>query len=174
MFHSDAIPSHAALRGWIRRSVRPPGNRPDALAFDADDIGQELVLGLLMAAPGYDPARGSPQTYAAAVFRRVGGELRRRRGRVERHGRPLSLEELEAEEAVDPAGAARDSANDLRSDLLRAIATLPADLVPLAAELLVGSVAGVARGRKLPRTTLMRRIERLKKHFESAGLEIYL
>ena len=174
MFHPDSFPPRSALRRWIRRCVRPPRRAADALAFDADDIGQELCVRLWRSAPGFDPALGSAGVYADAVLRRAASNLRRGRGRIERHGRPLPLAELAGEEPADPGWLQAEELRDLRLDLMRAIATLPAELVPLAAELLAAPIAQVARGRGVPRTTLVRRIGELRIHFEDAGLRIYL
>ena len=42
MLDSHAIHAHPALRRLIRRTMRPPRRVPDALAFESEDIGQEL------------------------------------------------------------------------------------------------------------------------------------
>ena len=174
MFQPDTFPPRSALRRWIRRCVRPPRRAADALAFDADDIEQLLTLRLWRSVPGFDPALGSAEVYADAVLRRAASNLRRDRGRVERHGRPRALGDRVGDEPADPGWLQAEERRDLRLDLMRAIATLPAELVPLAAELLAAPIAEVARGRGVPRTTLVRRIEELRIHFENAGLRIYL
>jgi DNA-directed RNA polymerase specialized sigma24 family protein len=171
---SDAIFSHAALRGLIRRTVRPPRACPDALAFDADDIAQEFRLGLLRAAGDFDPLQGVPEPFARHVLGRLAGGIRRRRGRVERYGRPFSLDGFESGEPRETRTIAHEATRDMRIDMKEAIAALPNDLIPLVGLLLVSSIADVARAKGMPRSTLQRRIEKLRVHFEKAGLKIYL
>ncbi len=173
MSDPDSIPVHPTLRGWIRRTARWPRGTVDALAFDGDDIAQELRLGLHRASVRFDPRRGSFEAFARGVLGRIAGEIRRRRSRDERLGLRRSFEESGIAEPSDRRRCANGSTRDLRLDLRDAIAALPDDLRPLALRLLTGSVAEVARELGWPRSTLLRRIERLKKHFEKAGLEIY-
>ena len=172
MFDPKALRSQPYLRGLIRRVAARPRGR-DALAFDAEDLQQELRLRLLQTVGRFDPERCSADAFASVVLARAARRHRRRCERLERNGRPLSLDEPVGEESPGLEAPLDDEARDLRIDLMEAIATLPADLVPLAGLLLVGTVAEVARAEGMPRSTLERRIERLKKHFEKAGLEIY-
>jgi len=169
----NAISTHPALRGLIRRTARPPRDSADALALDADDIGQELRLGLLLATADFDPERGSAGGFTSVVLARAASGLRRRRGRRERYGRPLSLDELEGEELRDEGSPIRETARDLRLDLMDVLAELPPDLLLLAGQLLLGTVAEVARMQGVPRSTLARRIGELRRRFEAAGLKIY-
>ena len=170
---TDEILSHPALRGLILRTARPPRESVDALALDADDIGQELRLSLLLSSVDFDPERGSVGGFSSVVLARAASGLRRRRGRRERHGRPLSLGELGGEELQDDRAPVREGARDLRLDLMDVLAELPPDLLLLASHLLLGTVAEVARAQGVPRSTLARRIGELRRRFQEAGLEIY-
>ena len=62
---------------------------------------------------------------------------------------------------------------ELALDLDEVLAALPEDLRDLAVRLMDASPSQVARDLGVPRSTLQRRMERLRRHFEDAGLRDY-
>ena len=63
---------------------------------------------------------------------------------------------------------------DLTSDVAEVMASLPAELRDFAERLKLQTVSQVAREMDVPRTTLLRWVDRLRRCFEDAGLRIYL
>ncbi len=169
----DAIHLSRSVRDRLGR-IQLPRLRVDALAFDTDDIIQELKLSLLMASASFDPQKGSPAAFAGVVYARFAGRINRRRSRVKRLGLSNSHEKLRSEEATKTRALAHETDGDLRIDMKLAMANLPADLLPIAGLLMVATVAEVARQRGIARSTLVRRLEALRRHFEKAGFRIYL
>jgi DNA-directed RNA polymerase specialized sigma24 family protein len=62
---------------------------------------------------------------------------------------------------------------ELALDTATVLAALPEDLRDLAMGLMDASPSQVARDLGVPRSTLQRRLERLRRHFEDAGLRDY-
>ena len=167
MLDRDAIHSHPFARGLIRHKARRLRAASADAVWEFEDLEQELRLKLLQALDRYDPDRGTAEAFVAVVLVRAAEGIRRDRGRFKRTRRIEAPGAAEPAESANPRG---EVAHDLRIDLLRAVAALPDDLLPLARLLLAGSVAEVARAQGVPRSSLVRRLERIRRHFEAAGV----
>jgi len=163
----DAIHSLPFARGLIRREARLLRAASADAIWGFEDLEQELRLRLLQALDRYDPGRGSSEAFVAVVLGRAAAGIRRDRGRFKRTRRAVAPGAAEPTESVDSLD---EAARDLRIDLLRAVGTLPDDLLLLAGQLLLRSLAEVARAQGVPRSSLVRRLERIRRHFEAAGV----
>jgi DNA-directed RNA polymerase specialized sigma24 family protein len=76
-------------------------------------------------------------------------------------------------EPIDPRRSHEEQI-DLATDLTEALAKLPDDLRALAERLKSQSLSQAARDLGVPRSTLQRQVQRLRRCFEDAGLRIYL
>src|SRR5262249_17337721 len=146
-------------------------------AHDVRDIEQELLLRLLQSLPQFDPEQAHINVFITTVVgRSVAMLLRERRAKKRGAGVP-SLDAPAAHRQPTEPPAHRDSGADridLLTDLAAVLAALPADLRDLAERLKVQTVSQAARDLNVPRTTLLRQVERLRRCFEDAGLRIYL
>jgi len=143
-----------AVTRWRRRFARRLDRRAPA------DAAQDLALALLRALPGYRPERGPLEGYLFGVMRHHHhAKLRgRRRHRV--------TPESESFAGVADRRAARPGAADLRIDVEAACARLAPELAALADGLRLYSLAELARAWDVPRTTLQRRVEKLRMAFD--------
>lgn len=177
----------------IRRKARQLVGRAGFTAQDREDIEQDLALRLLESLRSYDPAQGHRNAFVTAVVDRTAAKILRDRRTKKRNGGPVrSLDTLlraldwDREEYDDVAHSFEESALidrlphgeeeqvDLRQDLASVLEHLPADLRDLAERLKTQSVSEAARDLGMPRTTLQRRVDQLRQHFEEAGLRDYL
>jgi DNA-directed RNA polymerase specialized sigma24 family protein len=155
---------HKAI-AMTRRAGLPPGDRAD--------LEQELLVRLVAAMRGYDPARGRPNTFAAAVVDRAAAGIAREAAASKRGGgqpRPASLDDPSTPHPAAPADPDRA---DLALDVADVLKRLPDDLRALADRLSDLSAAEAARDAGVARSTFLRRVTRLRRHFEDAGLEVY-
>lgn len=127
--------------------------------LDPDDAGQDLALALLQALSGYRPERGPLEGYLFGVLRRRHTKLRGRRRRPDHAGDGL-VAGL-ADRRADRPGAA-----DLRIDVEAVRARLAPELAGLADGLRLHSLAELAREWQVPRTTLQRRVGKLRAAFD--------
>jgi RNA polymerase sigma-70 factor (ECF subfamily) len=163
-------------RDLIRRKARQLARHAGPHHHDPEDVEQELTLRLLRAMPRYDPARGHVHAFVTAVVERAAaGLLRRCRAKKRGAGPVRSLDAPAAAEPTDrgDAGRAADRVG-LAADLAAVLAELPADLRGLAERLTRQTLSEVARQDGVPRSTLQRRVDRLRRRFEDAGLREYL
>ena len=179
---------------YIRLQTTKLTGHPYFTPDDHEDIEQELVLDFILRWPDFDPARGSRISFIQMVVKRRCANLIEeiealKRGQGER---PVSLNTLLYADDEDDAMELLDTiANeeglwgdaylgwnqlsaDLRLDLERAIATLPPEMALICEKLKTLRVAEVARELGIPRTTVNRAIERLRKTMGDEGLKIYL
>lgn len=178
----------------IRHKARQLVGRAGFVEADRADIEQEMALDLLRRLPRFDPARAARNTFIARIvehrvatlveaqkagirdYRRVAGSLDDRRpgdGGASDDGPPV-LDQHEYRRAV-LAGAFRDQEQrDLRRDLQRVVADLPADLRDLCERLQGATVSEVSRETGVPRSTLYDAIGKLRDRFDAAGLAAYL
>lgn len=179
MFHDDKIVLDRFAQGIIRRKVRLLVSRAGFTKQDRQDLEQELVLRLLQSLDLFDPEQAHPNVFITTVIERaVAMILRERRAKKRDSGVVRSFDQAKAKdgstaEPADPRGDNQER-YDLASDLAEVLAQLPDDLRALAERLKGQSVSQAARELGVPRTTLQRQVERLRKTFEDAGLRIYL
>lgn len=145
--------------------------------FDGEDLAQEFALHLLCQWPQYDPSKGKPTTFIQNVVDTKVCELIRdqcRQRRDFRREKSLSraADELDHGKLDGVRGqpdVSEQELAELRSDCGEILERLPTELREIADLLKVNSPEAVARQLGIPRTTLWRRIDDLRTHFERAG-----
>jgi hypothetical protein len=160
---------------------------------DRDVIEQELSLKLLKQLEAFDPGEAHWHVFVTTVVERHAANLLRDKRAEKRDHRlatslhvlietgdngPVELAETVGRQEQE-ARLGRDSRSDeeraqLAGDVADVLAGLPPDLRDVAERLKHDSVSAVARDLGLPRTTLLRRMEHLRRAFEGAGLRDYL
>ena len=149
------------------RLVGRYGLRPQ----DRADIEQDLAARLVSRRADYDPARGTPEAFAAMVLGQAVANLVRDRHAGKRA--PPPLPPAAADDAPDPAAAGDARRRDLALDVAAVLARLPADLRVLAEALQGASVSEEARRSGTPRTSLYGPLAELRAAFERADLGDY-
>jgi RNA polymerase sigma factor (sigma-70 family) len=162
-------------RALINRKVRKlAGYRlfPD---MDEADLAQELTLRLLARLRRFDPSHPHPNAFVATVLERAADMLVRSRLAAKRDRIPGSLDAEDACEPSDPFSEAEEGDRDRDIDVAETLAALSPEMRALA-ELLMRSknVSEAARRQGVTRSSLVRQVERLRKHLEDGGLEVYL
>jgi len=169
LHHPIALSAFA--RVLIRHKVRRLASRVRAADLTCEDLEQELTLQLLRGLSRFDPDRGHPHAFVTIVLDAAEAMFVRERTIGKRRSGPhRSLHGLE-QPAVQYGP---DEQDDLRLDVAALIQRLPTELRTLAERLSVDSIAQVARDLGIPRSSLQRRIERLRRRAEDAGLHDYL
>jgi len=179
VFHDDNIVLDRFAQGIIRRKVRLLVSRAGFTKQDRQDLEQELVLRLLQSLDLFDPEQAHPNVFITTVIERaVAMILRERRAKKRNSGVVRSLDETQMKdgssfEPADPRPS-DEEAVDLATDVAEALARLPQELRDLAERRKRQSLSQAARDLGVPRTTLQRRVQRLRQPFEDAGLGIYV
>lgn len=178
----------------IRKKAKQIARRAGFCSSDQDDIEQELKLQLWNGFQKFDANKAHWNAFVTTVIERHVGTILRQARRIKRRqpDNQVSLSELvedqdnelvELGETVGPqhqeglTGRWVDSAEnqfDLKLDVAEVVANLPVDLRPLCELLKTYTVQDVARLLILPRTTVIRRVERLREIFCRAGFEEFL
>ena len=177
------------VRSRARRLARQAGLKTE----DRQDIEQELWVDLLVRWHRFDAARAGGRTFAtrvvehraATLFRRsrtVAESTQRKRRSLhdtvqDGDGRPVPI----AQVLDDRAQAARTGSHslaadhqvDLATDVAGVLADLPEELRDLCERLKESSIARIAKDMGIARTSLYRRIEKIREHFVSTGLHEY-
>lgn len=181
MFDRDTFHTHRFTRGIILRKVRLLIHCVGFSGRDAEDLEQELLMRLYRGLSRYDPSRcRHVNVFITTVIERSVGMILREQSAKKRAPtgiRSLDAPPIEGEpraEVPDQASGPNTDRIDLAHDLRAVLETLPAPLRDLAERLMVQTVSKTARDCQVPRTTLMRQVERLRRYFEDAGLQIYV
>jgi RNA polymerase sigma factor (sigma-70 family) len=177
VLHDNKIVLQGFARSIIRRKARLIARCDGFTAQDLRDIEQELRLRLLQSLPQFDPTQAHINVFITTVVERSVAMLIRERWAKKRDS--SGTRSLDAPSAAPTDVPDRDSGReaerfDLAHDLAEVLAALPAELRDLAERLKVQTVSQAARDLNVPRTTLLRQVERLRRCFEDAGLRIYL
>jgi DNA-directed RNA polymerase specialized sigma24 family protein len=179
MPNDDKIVLQGFARAIVRRKARRPVGRAGFTAQDVRDFEQELHLRLLQSLPRFDPDQAHINVFVTTVVERSVAMLLRKRRAKKRVAVVRSLDAPAADggpaEPPDHRDGGRGAERfDLAYDLAEVLRVLPAGLRDLAERLKVQTVSQAARDLNVPRTTLLRQVERLRRYFEDAGLRIYL
>jgi RNA polymerase sigma factor (sigma-70 family) len=140
--------------------------------MEVEDLEQELTVQLLAASRGYDARKGPVEAFVRTVLDRAIGQHIRKCRTAKRNDRgtvPLPV----GDTIAGPFGADSDT-QDLLIDLANFIDRISEEDRLLAEQLRTMSLSEIARLRRVPRSTLHRAVQRLRKRFEDAGLKIYL
>jgi RNA polymerase sigma factor (sigma-70 family) len=172
----NAIPFSPFTSGLIRNKARRLAKRTIFADMEVADIEQELVLRLLPALDQFDANAGHLNGYVFSVLSRLVASLIRERSMQKRQPNGLCFLEAAIRTGVPepPNPASGDDLTDLKIDVAEILALLPPDLRDLAERMKTQTLAEVARDLKAPRSTLHRRVERLRQRFEDRGLDVYL
>lgn len=174
--------ANVVLRGYARSIVRRKAQlivRCGGFnAQDLRDLEQELLLCLLQSLQRFDPQQAHINVFLTTVVERSMAMLIRQRQAKKRDTTGIQSLDAAAEDGrpidlPDNWNPAAEGA-DLAIDLSGVLAALPARLRHLAERLKVQTVAQAARDLNVPRSTLLRQVERLRRCCEEAGLKIYL
>ncbi len=193
MLHDDSRPQiDDAARRIIRRKARQFVTRIGLARQEQEDLEQELTRRLLMSLPAFDPGQGHWNVFVTTVVERSAEKLLRRHRAEKRDCRRVCSLDALVEADDDPAGlgdtvrpreqvarranGSRDPQElaALALDVAEVLARLPAPLREVAELLMTLSVSEAARALGVPRTTLVRWVERLRQCFEDAGMRNYL
>jgi hypothetical protein len=153
---------------------------------DREDLEQDLWLNLWIRLERHDPSRSSISTFSRLLIRNgaasIVEEQRMQRRDVRRCWRSLN-DLIETDEGSVELGDAitfpewtwrEAEALDLRVDLAKIQARLPAEFAQLMGELAVSDLSDIRRRAGYSRATLYRRIQRLRAYLTRAGLHEYL
>jgi RNA polymerase sigma-70 factor (ECF subfamily) len=178
VIHDDKIVLDRFCWGIIRRKARQMVGRAGIKEQDHEDLVQELMLRLLRSLRLFDAAQADRKSFVTAVVERNAAKiLRDRRAKKRNGGRVESLDVLLENLDEEPPDLAVDDhaaeQADLAIDVADLLARLPAELRDLAERLKTQTLSQVARDMGIPRSTLQRRVSRLRRHFEEAGLRNY-
>jgi RNA polymerase sigma-70 factor (ECF subfamily) len=177
MYRDDKIVLDLFAQGIIRRKVRLLVKRAGFTTQDRPDLEQELVMMLVQGLNRFDPDQGHPNVFVTTVIERAVARILRKRRAKKRDGCMVhSLHRPTDGQPTDPIDpqAGREGEVDLANDLADVLARLPEKLRDLAERLKHRSLSAVARDLGVPRTTLQRKVQHLRRFFENAGLRIYL
>lgn len=181
----------AYAQSLIKFKARQLARRSDFSRADEEDLAQEFTRFLLSRAEQFDPSRGSNSTFVARVVDScVASILRARYAQKRAPGlRAQSLEstcgadedgsaekedrltEVDLERRTGNASEDEVERSDVKDGVDRAVNSLPADLQGVCLRLKEDSAAAVARELGISRRQLRRNIERIRRHFEHAGLQ---
>lgn len=141
---------------------------------ERDDLVSEVMIELVKAWPGFNPARGNAEAFINRVVQsRLISIFRFRaaikRGRYARHAESLP------HDLVDSGAAHRDSQQDLdiRLDLEDMRARLTPEQQSIWDELRHHSVSRISQRRSIPRRTLRDFVARIREAAHDRGLEYY-
>lgn len=190
---TDPTPFDAFVSRLIRRKSRQLVGRAGFTRSDRPDIEQELARKLLAQMALFDAEQGHWYVFVTTVVERHAANiLRNKRAEKRDHRRETSLNTIVDRDDNGPVflgdligqreydarchRCTRDEAEqtELAADLANVLATLSDDVRDLAERLMYASASEIARETAVPRSTLQRRMERIRRAFEDAGLRNYL
>ncbi len=179
MVHDEKVVLDKFTKGIIRRKTRQLVGRAGFTSQDREYLEQELILRLLQGLHLFDTEQAHRNVFVTTVIERAVAMILRERLAKKRDGGTVqSLDQArenagDSTEPVDPRRSHEEQI-DLATDLAEALANLPDDLRDLAERLKHQSLSQAARDLGVPRSTLQRQVQRLRRCFEDAGLRIYL
>ena len=178
----------------IRRKARQLVGRAGLSEPKPEDTEQDLVIDLLRRLPRFDPTKATLHTFITRVvehrvatiieaqkaglrdYRLEAGSLDERRPDADGNldDSPPVLDQDEYRREVLASAVRDDDLHALRQDLDKVIAQLPPTLQKLCHRLQTSTVAEISRETGIPRGTLYESINKIRAHFERAGLAAYL
>jgi RNA polymerase sigma factor (sigma-70 family) len=176
-FDPAKVTADPAIRELIQRKARKFSRMAADPAVSPEDVEQHLLAELVRRLRGCDPGRGSPVGFALMIVAHAFADMVRDQKAVKRRCRPRRLDDCSTEDHERDHRRLKPpfESIDFALDLSEAMSELAPDLQKLAeAYFLAGTVADMARTLNVPRTTLNRRLKKLRQAFEDRGLMIYL
>lgn len=153
--------------GIIRRKACQMVGRAGLTRDDHDDLVQELAFRLWKSSLRFDPAQAHWKSFVTAVVERNVTKILRDRVAAKRDAGPREPLDPETGPVEESADLAR---TELALDVAAVLAGVPTDLRDLADRLMTQSLSEAARALGVPRSSLQRRVGRLRRCFEDAGL----
>lgn len=141
---------------------------------DREDLEQELTVRLQESLANFDPAQAHRNVFITTVVERNARKIIRDRLTQKRSNCRVGSLDAMLEDGEDGLPELARESHDLEHadaaiDVAELIARLPADLRDIAERLKTQSISQAAREMGIPRTTLRRRLEKLRRHFSAAG-----
>ena len=179
----------AYAKSLIKFKARQLSQKPGFSRSDQEDVAQDLTAYLLARAHLFDPNRASVNTFANRVIKSAIAMMLRDRRRQKRAAgfAAQSLEQTyvrqdqgiaSLRDVLRPSDLGRrtgtgDEEHRAKTVLavIEAVRSLPPDLQDLCRRLIDGTAASAARELGISRRQVRNAIERLRRHFEAAGLE---
>jgi RNA polymerase sigma-70 factor, ECF subfamily len=162
------------IRSIIRKKIREISGRYSIHPQDHADLEQHLLLRLLERLPKYDRSRGIPPVFASVVVASALANYLRDRSTRKRTPKQPVLAEPNLNDVPDGQAEDLEQQTDLALDMAAFIASLPAELRPVANALMFENKADAARSLGRPRTSLGAPIDQLRTALDRAGLRDYL
>jgi RNA polymerase sigma factor (sigma-70 family) len=180
MVDSENVVLQGFARSLIRRKAQQLVGYSAFRAEAVEDIEQELTLRLLRSLHRFDAEKAHVNVWTTAVVdRQAALLLRKRRAKKRDAGAIRSLDAPTADGEPTEVRCHRGTDRDveqfaLRNDVAEVLAQMPAEDRDLAERLMEKTVPEVARDLNVPRSTLQRNVERLRRRFEDASMRDYL
>lgn len=152
----DAFLLGNTARAIINKKVSAVCRRREFAHMDRDDLHQQLLVELLQNLPKFNSARGTPHAFAKTVVDRAIGMMLRRATSQKRDAPLIALGDH------SPPDERPVPDTDLQMDVADVLARLPPALQDLAKRLMRDSVSDVARDLGVPRSSLQRKIAKIR------------
>ncbi len=183
MQREDAFLDCGFMRAMLQQKIRVLLRRPGFAHQDREDLRQDILFRVLKGLHSFDPTRGHPNAFLATLVERAVSQILRERSAQKRNcsqvvfslrpeDQPSGVSDPPPNHSNEAIGSRHYS--DLALDLEDLLAKLTPELRAVADLLQQCTIAEAARELAIPRSTLMRRVKRLRREFEDAGLRIYL
>lgn len=190
--HSEAIDDCAAQ--LIRHKANQLVGKYGFTRTDREDLEQEMMLYLLVKAPSFDDQRSSWPAFVTLVINNAIADIAAKRKAAKRDYR-LCTSSLNDQLSDDEGNAVERSVtisqddyflrtsgssmsvpelHDLQQDLAKVVALLPPDSQELCGILKYHSIAQISRATGISRSTLYRKLGKIREVFVTAGLGEYL
>ena len=160
----------------IRRRAKRLAKRIAFADLEVADLEQVLTLRLLVALDRFDLSKGRVDAFVTSVLSRLVAFLIRQRSAQKRH--PRRQQSLDNAVNASVFNLSLDDVSEnlinLNIDLAEDLELLSPDQRNLAERLRTQSLSQIARDMKVPRSSLQRRLERIRRRFEDCGLAIYV
>jgi len=176
VFHPSVA---STVRFKARELVR---SRSDHNRFDIPDLEQAMLLHLIMKQDQFNPARGSPCTFASNVIDRWIAQYLRDRGRIKRGGmhRTTPFSQLGIQDVTAGEGdrrrwrhaQSRTEQSDLKEALGVAMSLLTTSQISLLEDVTKHSRSHTARQRGVSRPVIDREMEPIRKIFIKCGINL--
>ncbi len=182
---SADLPAYA--KRLIRYKARQLTSQRGFLPQEEEDLRSELTVHLLAELHRYDETRASANTFFNRVIETAAGMIARQRRRLKRGGgrQPVSLDRaastgdegpVSLTSQLTPLDAGRrlglvPAAPIPTATVQTAIASLSPEDQVVCRALMTGTPSSVARELGVSRRRIRNAIERVRRHFEAAGLE---
>lgn len=192
-FPAKPHPPDDYVEAHVRRKARQLVKTGAFPRSDLEDVEQELRLHLLLQLPKFDPGKAQRHTFAVRLIERKTADMVRTcRGATRSSGRgeyslnvsistadgPASLSETMSDtdrrRRLGRSSLPEEERICLQIDVADAVAALPGELRDLSEQLKTKSVSQIARECGVHRSTISRRVAKIRKRFCGLSLRDYV